>query len=330
MSGRSKVWVSRLVHYGICAAAFTWLAFNTDWERFRQVLGRADWRLALVALLLFGPAPVLLAVRLKWLLTVQNVRMSLWRAIKVTFAGNFLIFALPVGTGGGDTAKAYYIARDTPHKHEAVMTVFFDRLIGVIGLLLMSGVIVLIDWGNPAFARWRWVIGLALLTLAAGTCVYFSRRMRRLLRFDQLLALLPLASHLQRIDRAVLLFREHPRRLAACLGITVVLQGICVVCYFLAGWALDLVGGMGWQALPVYLAYTPICLLAGALPIGVMEVTFSQLLAGAARLGTHEAAVSLSFLGRLIQLTWALPGALVVLQGRPQTNEPPMNADERR
>ncbi|NLX21489.1 MAG: flippase-like domain-containing protein [Phycisphaerae bacterium] len=324
MSPRSRVWLSRLVHYGMCAAAVTWLAFNTDWERFRQVLGMANWRLVLVALLVFGPAPLLISLRIKWLLTVQSIHISVWQAIKVTFAGNFLIFALPVGTGGGDTAKAYYIARDTPHKHEAVMTVFFDRVIGVLGLLLMSGVIVLIDWGNPAFNRWRWVIGLTLLALASGACVYFSTRIRRVLRFDQLVALLPLASHLQRIDRAVLLFRRHPRRLAACMAITVLLHATCVVSYFLAGWALNLVGDMGWHAFPVYLAYTPICLLAGALPIGVMEVTFSQLLAEAAHLGTPEAAISLSFLGRLIQLAWSLPGALVVLQGRPQVRpEPP-------
>jgi len=328
LTPRAKRWLTSLARYGVCIGAITWLYRTIDWPQLKQVLTDTDWRLAFLALLAFGPVPVLIAIRLKWLLAVQNVHLSVWQAIKVTFAGNFIINALPVGTSGGDSVKAYYVARDTPHKHEAVTAVFFDRVIGVVSLFMMSGFVVLIDWQNPAFKFWGHVIGISLLVLAVGVSIYFSRRIRRVLRFDQLLSLLPLANHIQRIDRAVLLFRHHLGRLAACLALTVFLQLVGIFAYFLGGWALGLVGEHPWLALRIYLGYTPICFLTGALPIGVTEVTFAELFADTAKLGTREAALSVSFFGRLMQLAWALPGMLVVLGARPKLIEEPSTADE--
>lgn len=321
MTKTLKSRLSRAAQYAICLLALCWLAFTTDWAQLRQVLASANWSLVWWALAVFGPTCILISMRLKLLLTIQNVAFSFWQTLWVTFAGNFIIFALPLGAPGGDTVKAFYIARDTPHKHEAVTAVFFDRLIGVVGLLLMSGVVVLLDWDNPAFVVWGRVVVCMILISAAVTAVYFSRRLRRWLRFEQMVAALPMAAHLQRIDRAVFLFRQHLGRVLACFLLTALLQGTCVITYFFAGWALGLDGGKGWGAFPIYLAYTPISLLTGALPIGVMEVTFRQLFSDAAQLGPPEAAVSLSVLGRLIQFVWALPGILVVLRARPRLAE---------
>jgi len=205
------------------------------------------------------------------------------------------------------------------HKHEAVTSVFFDRVIGVVGLVAMSGIVVLANWRNPALAHWGRVIAVAVVVLVVGAGTYFSHRMRRLLRLERIVSVLPLAAHLQRIDRALFAFRHRVRRLLACLALTAVLQAVAIVALFVSGWALGMVHGRALSTLPVYLAYTPVCFLAGALPLGVMEATFIKLFADAARLGTPEAALSLSLLARFIQLVWALPGAIVVLQaGRPQ------------
>lgn len=318
MTPRAKAWLSGLVRYGICVAALGWLAYGTDWVRLKHVLAEANWRLALVGLLAYGPAPIGLAIRLKVLLAAQNVHISLWQATRVTFAGNFIIAALPVGTPGGDSAKAYYVARETPHKHEAVTTVFFDRVVGLLGLILMSGFMVAIDWHNPAFRTWGRPIALLFVLIVFGMAVGMSRRLRRLLLIDRLLAVMPFSAHIQRVDRAVLMFRHYPRRLIASLLLSFVLQVVSIVSMYLTGWALGLVGDNPWRAFPVYLAYTPIAFLAGVFPLGIMEVTYRQLLADAAKLGSPEAAISLSFLCRIIQLVWALPGILVVLKSRPK------------
>ena len=103
------------------------------------------------------------------------------------------------------------------------------------------------------------------------------------------------------------------------LLLTVVLQVIAIVSHFLVGWGLNMVGENPWATFPLYLAFVPICFLAGALPIGAMELVYVQLFAHNAGLGTPETATFLSLLSRLIQLFWAMPGLLVVLKaGRPR------------
>ena len=319
MASDRGVWISRFLRLAIAAAALTWLWLDTDWMRLRRVLAEADWLLALVGVACFGPAPVMLAFRLKLLLGVQGIDLGLGQVVRATFAGNFITHALPLGTGGGDTVKAYIVARQTPHKHEAVTAILFDRLIGVGGLLTLSGVMVLLDWDNPAFAQYGRPIALAILLLAGGLVVVFSHRARRLFRVERFLAALPFGAHLARMDRAVLAFRTRPRTVAACWVLTLILQLNSVLVMFLVGWALGLVGESPDSAAAVYLAYTPICFLTGALPIGVMEVAFAELLADAGALGTREAAVSLSFMGRIIQLIWSLPGGWFVLRSHPPT-----------
>jgi glycosyltransferase 2 family protein len=317
MSGAWKKRLSSLARLLVCAAAIAWLVRDPKWKwgELLNVIRSADWRLVMLALLTFGPCPVLISFRLKWLLAVHQVFLSNWQAIKVTFAGNFITWILPAGTSGGDAVKAVYIAKDTPHKHEAVTTVFFDRLIGVVSLILMSGIMVLLNRDNPAFAKWGRIIGLLTVLFFGGAGLYISTTLRRLLRVDWMLARLPLGGHLQRIDQALLAFRNHRARVALSLLVTVALQGFAIFSLYLAGWGLGMVQGRPMHALAVYLAYTPICFLAAALPIGVMEITFVELFSTAAGFGSPGAALTLSVIGRLIQLVWSLPGALVVIRG---------------
>ncbi len=322
MTARTRQALSILIRCGICALAVYWLARTTEWENFKQAIQAADWRPVLANLAVFGPTPVVLALRLRWLLVVHGISLSVWQAVKVTFAGNFIIGTTPFGTHGGDALKAYYIARDTPHKHEAVTTVFVDRVIGVISLVGLAGVVCLLNWRNPAFSKWGQIIGLTVLVMLVGGAVYFSNRLRRLLRIDRLLLYmlyLPLGAHLRRIDQAVFEFRNRPGRVLGGLVLTVILQVIAIVSHFLIGCGLNMVGDDPWAAFPVYLAFVPICFLAGALPIGAMELTYVQLFAHTAGLGTPETATFLSLLSRLTQLLWAMPGFLVVLKaGRPK------------
>ncbi|HPD30533.1 MAG TPA: lysylphosphatidylglycerol synthase transmembrane domain-containing protein [Phycisphaerae bacterium] len=329
MTAGSRHVLSALVRIAICVFAVYWLARATEWDQFKQAILAADWGPVVLSFAVFGPTPVVLALRLKWLLAVHGVSLSVWQAVKVTFAGNFIIGTTPLGTHGGDAMKAYYIARDTPYKHEAVTTVFVDRVIGVISLVGLAGVVCLANWRDPAFSKWGQIIGLTVLVLLVGGAVYFSGRLRRLLRIDRFLLYLPLGSHIHRIDQAALEFRNRPGRVAGGLVLTVVLQVIAIISHFLIGWGLNMVGEDPWGALPVYLAFVPICFLAGALPIGAMELTYVELFARSAGLGTPETATFLSLLSRLIQLLWAMPGVLVVLKaGRPQpiTDSEPADA----
>lgn len=269
---------------------------------------------ALLALLIFFPATLLQALRLVWMLAIQNIKLTYWNAIKMSYAGNFFNFALP-GTTGGDLIKAYYITRFTQHKTEAVTTVFLDRVVGLLGLVALAGTMIAVTWDSETYGNLA--VGLAAIgvALVIGIVVVFSSRVRAALRLSELAARLPAGEQLLRIGRATVAMRQHKTLVFLSLMNTVALQLTVMISGYFMAMALGMHGHI-FQ----YLIYVPIGFLISAVPIappqgfGVME-SFFVLFFVKNGLSTASQAVTFALALRLIQLTWALPGVLVPLLG---------------
>lgn len=286
----------------------------------KDVVHSLDWPLAILGLAVFAPCPVAIAVRLKWLLDAQRIRLTYWEAVKITYAGNFLNFAFP-GLTGGDVVKAYYVAKHTDLKHEAVAVVFFDRVLGLACLVGLGGAMVLIGWKDPAVTGFGRDVGILALILVVGATIYFSRRVRGLLRYERWIERIPLGPHVRRLDQAAFLYRGHKSVLLRCASLTWALQIVSVVAVFFGGWALRMVGESPGGALVPYLLYIPLGWLIGAVPIspqglGVMEAAYIHFFVHSAKLANSESqAFFLAMIGRLIQMAWALPGLWIVFTG---------------
>jgi uncharacterized protein (TIRG00374 family) len=288
----------------------------------RSAVGRVygRWWLALLGLLAFAPSPVLLGARLRWLVRVQGVDLSLWKAVKVTYLGNFVSLVLP-GLTGGDVVKAYYVARDARQRVEAVTAVFLDRLLGVVCLFSLAGLMILINWDDPAMSGWGPLVGLTVLMLVLGGMLYFApltRSFLRTLKVDRLIARLPLGSYIRRIDQAALAYRGAGRAVLFAAAATVVAQVSLIAALFFVGCSIGLVDpAHPASSFSTYLVYVPLATSVGAIPIsiqgfGLMEETYIRLFRDAAHLATSSSEpFLLSLLGRAIQMFWALPGALV-------------------
>ncbi len=278
------------------------------------VIRRAAGLLALAAILIFIPVPLLQSIRLVWMLAVQDVRLSYWNSIKLSYAGNFFNFALP-GMVGGDLIKAYYITRFTHQKTEAVTTVFLDRAVGLFGLVLLAGTMIIIAWNPREFGQLA--LGLVLLIggLAVGAVFVFSKRLRHALHLVELAERLPLSEQILRIGRATVAMRRHKALVAASLANTIVLQFTVMVSAFVMARALAMDG-----TFVQYLIYVPVGFLIAAIPInppqavGVLEFAYVQFFASiGANTGSQALALALGI--RVIQLVWAIPGVLVPLLG---------------
>ena len=283
------------------------------------VVTNAQLNTVLLAILLFLPVPFMSGVRLVWMLGVQDVRLSYWNAIKLTFAGNFFNFALP-GTTGGDLIKAYYVTRFTHHKTEAVTTIFLDRVVGLLGLMTLASVMFVYAWNRLTWdTTYRnsmaLTLGLIWGGLAVGAIVVFSQRLRRLVRLPDIVSRLPGGQQLLRIGRATVKMRYHKSNLIAALVITIVLQLCVVISAFVMSRALNMSGGF-----ELYFICVPIGFLIAAIPIsppqafGVMEAAYIIFFAQGG-LNPRSAAVAFALANRLIQLVWAIPGVLVPLLG---------------
>lgn len=286
------------------------------------VVMRTDPRGALLAVLLFAPVPLLASIRLVWMLAIQNVRLRAWDAVKLTFAGNFFNFALP-GSTGGDLYKAYYITHYTHHKTEAVTTVFLDRVVGLLGLMLLASAMFAFAWNRiewePAYRR---SVAAALAAVWGGLALFsilvFSRRLRHGIGLPRLATMLPASEQLLRIGRATVAMRQHWTLVALSLVITIALQLLVVWSAFLMARAMFLKG-----TAELYFICVPIGFLIQAIPItppqafGVLEYAYVQFFARGALHGVNpeSAAVAFALAVRLIQLVWAVPGVLVPLLG---------------
>lgn len=278
-----------------------------------SVLVHLRWQWALLAVLAFGPAPLLAALRWHGLLAVAGIHLTRWQAVKLTYAGSFFNL-VSLGMTGGDLVKAYYLTQHTTRRAEGVTIVLFDRVIGMLGLVVLGVVAAGFQWQNPLVARAAWIIVILLAGLVAGFGVFFSRRARRFLRFDWLITRLPFGQIIRRMDQAVFIFRYRRRTLALALLVTVAIHAFAQTGVALLGKGMQVPAPMG-----VYYLYIPLGFLLGSVSpifqgLGVMEGVFYVFFCQQG-LASPAQAVMLAMGYRLLMLLWALPGSLVPLTG---------------
>ena len=133
------------------------------------VFSDLDLRWFVPAFLVVGLVPTIGAVRFRWLLAVQGVHITLGRSFALTFLGNFFNNFM-LGLTGGDVVKAYSVARETHKRTEAVITVFLDRIVGLVALVLLAALMVAANIRDPKFAGaalyvWIFLIGAIFIAL---------------------------------------------------------------------------------------------------------------------------------------------------------------------
>jgi len=255
------------------------------------------------------------ATALRWwrLLGAAGCPSGLFPAVRLTFIGFFFNIVVP-GLTGGDLVKAVMVASKNPERRvAAAMSVLVDRLMGVFVLVGMGAVAIL--WLGDRFPYPRGPIfaGLAIGALALFT--YSNPVLRRWVRFDRILAKLPMASTLQQIDDAMTVCARRPVELGWALLFSLFNQ-CCVM-----GALIALGASFGEQNLGVanYVVVSSIGNLASAVPltpggVGVAEFIYGKLFELQGGSWTLGFAVAIAWrlcmvtVGLFGGLFWFLPG----------------------
>jgi uncharacterized protein (TIRG00374 family) len=289
----------------------------------RTVLKNSDGKLLIWSVLIFGPVGLIQSIRFTLMVRAQEIDLSYWEGIKLSYAGNFLNF-VAIGSTGGDIFKAYYVARHTDRKTEAVTTVFLDRAVGLISLIIIAAVAMCVKFNDPNIREWWPVIGGLSAGLIVGIVVVFSRRVRARIGLDRLISTLPFSDHLKRIDAATVRMRHHKKLLLTALGMTLLLQGVAITSMTVAGWGLGMNDGI--DLLAGYYVYIALALLIAAIPItpqgaGTMDGALQIFFLGA--YGQYSQILFLGVAMRLLQFVWSLPGFIVPITGahRPSSDK---------
>ena len=276
----------------------------------RSDLGIIGW-----ALLAFAPVPLLQSWRFKLLLQAQEIRLTYWECVKLSFGGNFLNFVFLLGTTAGDVFKAYYTALHTEHKTEAVTTVLLDRFVGLAGLLLVAVLAMFAGSDSELLHQLRWYAVAFLVALGAAAMMVTWSPLRRLVP-SRWLERCPGWSQIKRAHGATDRLLRHKTLVAGALLIAMVLQFVAIGSFVICADALR----MNFSSAKVwdYFAYIGSGQVIAAVPItpqglGTMEVAYKKFFLGS--YGTLSQLLCLALLLRLVQFAWALPGALVTLMG---------------
>lgn len=267
------------------------------------------WLLASVALV----AVDRVANGYRWLLLLRAAgtghHLAFGSLMRVFFVSGFLGTFLP-GSIGGDALRGYALSRLQVPAVEAYASVFVDRLLGVVSVVVMAagGLVVARHLFTESTMTLLWLSVVAALGLSS--LLLFDARVlsglvgwltaRRLPRVHRL------------VDRALTAIRqygEHRRVLLTVFGLSVIVQVLRTLEAWALGRALGIELGLLW-----YFAFIPVIVLVMLLPtsvagLGTGALAF-QLLFGAIGVpaaGTFALAVlftALGFVGNLPGGIW--------------------------
>jgi uncharacterized protein (TIRG00374 family) len=321
-------YISYLLRF-IVAGTALYLAFRgEDFSKVLAVLKEVKFVLA-GAIGIYIVAQLIFVARWSLLLKVQSISIGFWPAVRLHFLGLFYNNCLP-GSIGGDFPRAWYVTKHTDKKLEAALSVFVDRIIGLIGMIIMAFGCY---WFIPEESReggfsfsfklnifgriaeyksvfiWLGVVLVVVIVLFVS-----NRKGRNLLRrgFDVIGR--HGASVLSKIRQSIRIYCNKWPAIIGALLLTFCCQGMTVVAMWLVGSQI----GIDVPA-KYYFVFFPISWLLGAVPIsvgglGIMEGWLKMMFM---RVGTMsgENALALALCQRLIFLLASLPGAVIHLIG---------------
>lgn len=282
-----------------------------DWQPgLPRVFGEVRASGLVLAIVLLAVGVFITATRWWRLLAAAGVRARWYDAFRLTSLGLFFNIVVP-GLTGGDLIKAVLVARENPESRAAAaVSVVVDRILGLFTLLAMGATVILVVGGDYAELR-KPVLGV-MVGGVLGAVVYTSRAFRRLIRFDAVMARLPMGGTIAKIDRAALIYSSHPGTLALSFGLSVANHLTVVAAVFALGRAF----GDTLLAYFDYVALVSVGNTASSLPIapggwGVGEAIYGYLFDRLGAGATLGVAVSVSY--RLCMMLIGLVGGVFLL-----------------
>ena len=313
----------------LVAVGALYLAFGKQdmGELGEQLLGLNPWYFA-AAVGLFLFAQVLFVTRWWLLLRVLSIDISLGVGMKLHLLGWFYNNCLPSSVGG-DLLRAWYITKhvETHKRTEAVLSVFFDRVIGLTGMIVMAAVCYWLIGFEGGFGQeqagagektgmlskiseYGLILGIGGAVVILAICVILGSKKGRGLLGKVWMKLWHIAGE---GIAAIKLYGKSPVTIFCTIGLTIILQGISIIGFCLLGSDLGI-------DIPIkyYFVFFPVSWLIGTIPIsigglGVMEGSLALMFEATGVSGAKASAIAIC--QRLVWWAVSLLGVFIHLFG---------------
>jgi uncharacterized protein (TIRG00374 family) len=303
---------------GLIAFFFSKIADSGKLNEFNAAIHSAavNWPFLLIAITCFFFCIFLCNIRWYLLLGSQQVRLAFGRTLVLYFIGQFFSSFMPGGTSG-DLIKAIYVAREVPDKKtEVVSTVFIDRIIGLLGLIILC--VIIMTARLDFFLSYKetrvalvFNVALLILTLLGSIVIFKHDLVRKWPFFVRMEETTKMGKILAKAYSAFHVCIKHPGILRNTLLLSIVNHVFFIACAYFLGMALSVK-----LRFIDYLTVFPVINAIAAIPItpgglGMREGAAIFLL-GALNVPAATA-LALSLLVYLVVLFWALVGGLVYI-----------------
>lgn len=307
----TRLLAGRAIRILIAAALTAFLLWKSDPAAVWRVSIGSSARFLAIAALLVVLDRALMAYR--WLVLLGPVtpqtRPPLGVVMRIFFVSTFVGTFLPASVGG-DAVRAYSLARHHVSAPAAIASVVMDRVMGVLGLLVLAAASLFFA---PAFVDDRGVMLVFALTTAgclAAAALVFSESAAALA--SRALARVGSGGIERRAGdllAAIQRYGSHHRELFNVLVGSVLVQVLRVIQAYYLGLALDIQAPLG-----VYFAFVPLILLIMLLPItvngiGTSQAAFLWLFGGAGVARPDAFALSVLFVA--LGIVGNVPGGLL-------------------
>lgn len=281
--------------------------------------GNKPW-LLLLCVLIFPITYIVTSFRWHQLLKALDIHLTISRTFALNMVGAFYNTFM-LGSTGGDVIKAYYASKQTGHRTRAVLSVFVDRFVGLIALVIMGGAMAAYQYfnsppGDPAAhacGKIALISALIVSGTAIGLAVFYNPTLRRISGLAWFIQRFGKRKQVKSAVETMELYRKHAGMVFISLVATFPVHITVVLSAMFSGWAF------GLQISPLYyFVAVPVIVLVGSIPIspqgaGVMEYFAILLLSRQG--GTVSQAFALTMSIRMVQILWNLTGGIFVFRG---------------
>jgi uncharacterized protein (TIRG00374 family) len=338
MSKKSKH-LSHLLRIAVAIIAFLYFVVKNDPKAIIKDFSSLNIFIFLFAFLLFVGGNLVFVLRWLILLRTQGVYISYWPAVKLHLLGLFYNNCLP-GSVGGDLLRAWYVTKHTEKKIEAAMSVFVDRVIGLICTVAMA---FLAYWLIPSgdsgtkltfgsefnFVSFsiKLLLGLAVMVLLGAAVIavmYYSRKLRPILLKYAFIIGIKWKLWLSRVVTAVKLYCSKPFIILIAVILSFICQAMPIYGLYLVGKDLGIAAHIKY-----YFIFFPLSWIIGVIPIsvggaGVMEFGIQGMFKV---IGVSYRIPTLALAQRIMWLIISVPGVIIHLTGKHLPSEAPLEAE---
>ncbi len=318
---------------GIIWAIF-WVRQEQRWENLVNIFRRMElWVFACtVGIFLLGQ--IIVSLRWWYLLRSQSIFIRFWSAVRLHFLGLFYNNCMP-GAVGGDLVRAWYVTRHTEKKFEAALSVFVDRIIGLMSTMVIAVFFYTVflrgkadvlaatgQGGGDAkagllerIAEYKHVFGWIIVVILAAFCLtLLYKKGRAALKKIWAKLYLNGVKIAQKLRDAAVVYCTQPRTILIVFVLTVFMQLMVITSFWFLGVNLGIEASIKY-----YYVFFTLTWVLGAIPVSiggavVVEVALATLFHKFAGVDLVDAS-ALALCQRFVWILVSLPGAVIHLAG---------------